>query len=205
MSELKASEKWIVAGYELFAKEGPVGIQVERLARILNLNKSGFYHYFGDMENFSRQLIRYHYRLFGQFLDEYADCQNVDPEYLNIVVKHKISVMGQMQMVRNKSNPLFYNVNKELDEQVVRIGQRIWAKHLDIHNNPDLVSMYLGLVRDMFYSRITLERFTFDYLQTLAQEAKEIVTKIHNQRKNEYGLVDRENSPMPYDREEDLG
>lgn len=33
---------WIEAGYEQFAAEGLEGIQVERLARITGLNKSGY-------------------------------------------------------------------------------------------------------------------------------------------------------------------
>jgi AcrR family transcriptional regulator len=41
---------WIKAGYKLLGTEGMDGIKVERLARILDLNKSGFYHYFGTME-----------------------------------------------------------------------------------------------------------------------------------------------------------
>ena len=52
MEKHKNSSVWTEEGYRLFAKEGLDGIQVERLARILSLNKSGFYHYFGDLEGF---------------------------------------------------------------------------------------------------------------------------------------------------------
>jgi len=41
MSKLKI-DAWIKAGYKLLGKEGVDGVKVERLARILQLNKSGF-------------------------------------------------------------------------------------------------------------------------------------------------------------------
>ena len=51
---------WLEVGYSLFAAEGPDGIQIERMARILQLNKSGFYHYFGDLEGYHHELLRLH-------------------------------------------------------------------------------------------------------------------------------------------------
>jgi AcrR family transcriptional regulator len=182
MSEPNAQKKWIETGYELFAEEGPEGIQVERLARMLSLNKSGFYHYFGDMESFSKQLIGHHYRMFDLFLDDVAVCENVDPEYAHVLLKHKVMVMAQMHLVRNKSNPMFYGAHKELDDKVSRAVIRIWAEHTDIHNNPDLVFQYHAIIRDMFYSRITWENFTYDYLHQLAEESKDIVAKIHREK-----------------------
>jgi AcrR family transcriptional regulator len=57
MKKTNFRDSWLSSGYELFAQEGPDGIQVERLARILNLNKSDFYHYFGEIENFLLELM----------------------------------------------------------------------------------------------------------------------------------------------------
>ena len=55
-----AYQKWINAGYQQFALEGLDGILVERMARILNLNKSGFYYYFGDRDFYLEQLLKFH-------------------------------------------------------------------------------------------------------------------------------------------------
>ena len=60
MEKHKNSAAWTEVGYDLFAHEGLDGIQVERLARILQLNKSGFYHYFGDLEGFCMELFALH-------------------------------------------------------------------------------------------------------------------------------------------------
>ena len=184
MSEPNALRKWIETGYELFAEEGPEGIQVERLARILNLNKSGFYHYFGDMESFSKELIKHHYQEFDRFLQDAAGCVNVDPAYAMVLLKHKVAVMAQMHLVRNKSNPMFYGAHKELDDKVGRVVLRIWEDHIGIHNNPELVFQYFGIIRDMFYSRITWETYTYDYLHELAEESRDIVSKINSEKEN---------------------
>jgi AcrR family transcriptional regulator len=177
-------KKWIETGYKLFAEEGPEGIQVERLARILNRNKSGFYHYFGDMESFSGELMKHHYKLFDQFLKDVESCTNVDPESVKVLIKHKVTVMAQMHLVRNKSNPMFYGSHQALDDNVSQAMQPIWAKHLNISNNPELVSQYFSMIRDMFYSRITWSNFTYDFLSGIAEEAKDIITRIHTEKEN---------------------
>jgi AcrR family transcriptional regulator len=182
MSKSSTLNKWLETGYDLFAQEGPEGLQIERLARILALNKSGFYHYFGDIENFSKQLIKHHYTLFDQFLKDVEGCNNVDPEYAMILLKHKATVMAQMHLVRNKSNPIFYGMHKDLDDKVNRAVIRIWADHLEIHNNPDLIYQYHSMIRDMFYSRITWEKFNYEFLHELAEETKQIVRQIHTEK-----------------------
>lgn len=89
MSGSETKKKWIEIGYDLFANEGPEGVQVERMSRILKLNKSGFYHHFGNMELFSSELVTYHHHMIELYLADAAACKNIDPEYLEVMVKHK--------------------------------------------------------------------------------------------------------------------
>ncbi|HWA33321.1 MAG TPA: TetR/AcrR family transcriptional regulator [Cyclobacteriaceae bacterium] len=178
MSDINASERWVEAGYNLFVKEGPDGLQVERLARILRLNKSGFYHYFGDMENYTARMIKYHYRAFDQFMDDVAKCNNVDPEYIHVIYKHKVMAMGQMQLARNKDNPMFLGAHKEGDERVVAQTRGIWAEYLNLNDKLELAGQFHALLRDIFYTRITWETFTIEYLRTLAEEVRDIVAKM---------------------------
>ena len=74
MSKLK-TEAWVKAGYKLFGKEGMEAIKVERLARILQLNKSGFYHYFGSMKSYLKSLLQYHIGLSKVIAEEIARCE----------------------------------------------------------------------------------------------------------------------------------
>ncbi len=178
MSDINASERWVEAGYNLFVKEGPDGLQVERLARILGLNKSGFYHYFGDMENYTSRLIKYHYREFDHFMYDVERCNSVDPEYIQVIYNHRVMAMGQMQLARNKDNPMFLGAHKEGDERVVAQTRRIWAEYLNLKDKLELAGQFHGLLRDIFYTRITWEKFTVEYLRILMEEVRDVVAKM---------------------------
>ena len=112
MEKAKTSLLWAAAGYELFAKEGLEGIQVERLARILQLNKSGFYHYFADLEGFCQELIQLHRRKMDLLLSEVREIKKLDPDYLLLLVKYTSTVMFQVQITRNKDQYSFYKASR---------------------------------------------------------------------------------------------
>jgi AcrR family transcriptional regulator len=177
MSDINASERWVEAGYSLFTKEGPEGLQVERLARILGLNKSGFYHYFGDMENYIGRLTEHHYRQFEIFVLDVRQCKNIDPDFLLTLMKHRDMAMAQMYFVRSKDHPSFAGAHKEIDDRVSFESRLLWSEYLRI-NNLELVEQFYGQMRDMFYSRITWEKYTYEYLHELAEEIKSMVAKI---------------------------
>ncbi len=87
-------EKWIKEGYSLLAKEGPAGIQVERLARIIGVNKSGFYHHFGDRDCYLEELKRYHENLTKKFTSEVIHLKHFDPDYFEVLVEYKFIFYG---------------------------------------------------------------------------------------------------------------
>ncbi|HTF22274.1 MAG TPA: TetR/AcrR family transcriptional regulator [Chryseolinea sp.] len=78
---------WVSEGYSLYAKEGKDGIQVERLARMVGVNKSSFYHYFGDLEGYHAEILRLHERNVDMFLRELQLTTRVDPDYMLLLVK----------------------------------------------------------------------------------------------------------------------
>ena len=118
MEKHKNSSVWTEEGYCLFAKEGLHGIQVERLARILGLNKSEFYHYFGDIEGFCYALVLLHKKKVGEFLQEVAVTKNWIPDYLYLLIKHRETVMFQVQLTRNSNNNSFYAASEIVDQNV---------------------------------------------------------------------------------------
>lgn len=52
-------EDWTNLGYRLFAEQGVSGINVEKMAKILKVNKSSFYWHFKTRKEFIRQLIMF--------------------------------------------------------------------------------------------------------------------------------------------------
>jgi AcrR family transcriptional regulator len=55
----KKKADWLEAALDVFEKEGIEGVRVERLARDLNVAKSGFYWHFKDRDDLHEQMLRY--------------------------------------------------------------------------------------------------------------------------------------------------
>jgi AcrR family transcriptional regulator len=173
MEKSNNASAWTEAGYLLFARNGIEGIQVERLARIVGRNKSGFYHYFGDQEGYISQLLSLHKKKASQFLADIRHVRNIDPDYLHAVVNHKVPVLFQLQLIRTK-NPEFAIVVEEIDSQESEILQDVWMDYIGFSDNAELALRYLNVVRDMFYARIG---YAMDYvfMHGLMTEAKSLI------------------------------
>src|SRR5688572_3282539 len=155
MEKNKNSIVWTEEGYRLFSKEGLDGIQVERLARILRLNKSGFYHYFGDLDGYCSELLTLHKKKIDEFLAELRELKTLDPDYLYLLIEYAETVMFQVQLTRSQNNKLFYAASQIVDENVNEGVRKLWCDYIDVPVHSDLGIRYHAIVRDMFYTRIS--------------------------------------------------
>ena len=178
MDKQKNSSMWTEEGYSIFAKEALYGIQVERLARILSINKSGFYHYFGDIEGFCLALVQLHKKKVGDFLQEVAVIKKLDPDYLHLLIKYREMVMFQVQLTRSPGNNSFYAASEIVDQNVSHAVQQLWCDYLDVPVNSDLGLRYFAIVRDMFYTRINFQNLTYTFLHNLVTDARTIMNEI---------------------------
>ena len=177
MEKSKNSSVWTEAGYEIFAAEGMDGIQVERLARILGLNKSGFYHYFGDLDGYYEQLIKLHKHKADFYLADVATIKTIDPDYFNVIVKHRLPVLFHLQLIRRRDKPQFYTVAEKIDqEEDILIGE-LWSDYLGFRD-PSLAMRYFAIVRDMLYARLSLKNLNYPHLCDLMTEAKAVMQQI---------------------------
>ena len=187
MEKAKNSSIWTEAGYDLFAEEGIEGIQVERLARILNLNKSGFYHYFGDLNGYCDELIKLHKRKADVYLADVAKVKSIDPDYLMVLVQHKIPCMFHLQLIRSNENSLFYKTAEQIDQQEDKLVGQLWGEYLGIDEHPTLAIRYFNLVRDMLYTRLNFKNFDYHTLHTLMAEAKAVMQQMTDGKELETG------------------
>lgn len=82
MQNTSKSQLWVDVGYNLFAKEGMDGLQIERLARILQLNKSGFYHHFGDFDGYLEAISKSHRENASNFTHKLLAIEKLDRSVL---------------------------------------------------------------------------------------------------------------------------
>ena len=178
MSKIKNSLAWVEGGYNQFAAEGLDGLHIEPLARKLGLNKSGFYHYFGDLEGFCTELLRFHENKVVQLLQEIKETKTLDPEYLNLLVKYSATVMFQTHLMRTKNNTPFHDAGEELDLRVGLAVQRLWNDFLAIPSDPDLAMRYYNIVRDMYHTRISFQNLNYPYLHDMVTEVREVIREV---------------------------
>jgi AcrR family transcriptional regulator len=178
LEKAKNVSLWAEQGYSLFAEEGLEGIQVERLARILQLNKSGFYHYFGDMEGFLAEIVKLHEVKVNDFLREVAHVKQLDPDYLQLVIKHTAFVMFQVHLTHEKNKHGFYHVAEVVDQRISVAIQHLWRDFLGVGTNSELAIRYYNMVRDTFYMRINFQKLGYPFLHDLVTESKQLVTEL---------------------------
>lgn len=171
-------ETWLKAGYQLLATEGPVGLKIERLAKMLNLNKSGFYYYFGTMESFLKGLLQYHIRMASHIASEIAGCQSIDPDLLRLIAQHKEFFLVESQLlVKSRLS----QAKKEVDEAGRIVNAELiglWRRSGGMTGDNALTLSYLNIIRHFFYARIDPENIDYEFLHTLAVETKEVLGKV---------------------------
>jgi len=173
-----SKQKWIVKGYEMLAKEGPDNIQAERLARILKRNKSGFYHFFKNPENFIHELLNHHRVVAKEMRMAIGKCETLDPDYFMVLVKHKHFILVQGQLDRKAGNPLFYSVIKEIRGITDQPLLPLWRKTFHLPDNTALVLRHFNLFRSAFLAQVNAENLTFKFLHTMYTETNDMMREI---------------------------
>ena len=152
------ANKWIEAGYEIFADEGPDGVQVEKLARKISLNKSGFYHHFGDREGFFLKLLDYHYNRNEVFFKELSEARQFDPDVILLIVKYKTISFFQGQLRNHMDNPIYNSAFTKVKKRNEKVYVKRWSEYLKIEENPDLAHELWDIVRDLYFIRLNKNR-----------------------------------------------
>lgn len=170
----KSYTSWISAGYELFGKEGPEGIQIERLARILDLNKSGFYHYFGNHDTYYVRLMEYHKHLVDELGEKVKKMNRLVPEGIQLLTEALTPILVQKQLQRARHLPLFALTFSEVNHKVDAAFLPLWSEFIAIPAHSSLAMRYLEFVRDIIYARLTPTNLSFEFILETCMEAKEI-------------------------------
>lgn len=183
MRQINTYNNWLEVGYDLFGLEGEEGIQVERLARILQLNKSGFYHYFGTRDNYFEHLMEYHLKLADGIKSEIELAESFDPDFLQIMVNHPDYLKVQMQLFLNKRSVLFRETFRIAAAKCYESIIHLWADYLGIQNSHGFVEKYFHMTRSMFFTQITPKNLNYRHLQKLAEESRSLALMMVGENK----------------------
>jgi len=175
MSKNNSEHTWIEAGYNQFAAEGLEGLQVERLARITGLNKAGYYHYFGNQETFLEKLMEHHLLVTISHTNELKQVQQLDPEYIELLIKYTTPVMFNSQLVRHQHNQLLSSTYKQVNEMTSPVVSQLFADFIGFHDHVEFSAKYFSQVRLMFHAKITFDRMNYPYMRDLLYEARGVI------------------------------
>lgn len=185
------TEAWIKAGYELFSNEGIESLKVERLARSLELNKSGFYHYFGSMNIYLKGLLEYHVNLAKKVTEEVARCKNLDPDLLLLIIRHKSFFLVESQLLV-KCKPIQFGEDISTAGKIVSMKLvPLWRQFTPLPEESTAAIAYLNIILHFIYARINPDNMNYEFLHSLTVDTQGVLKKVMNE-KYEYGKNDQE-------------
>ncbi|GAA0879603.1 hypothetical protein GCM10009119_25710 [Algoriphagus jejuensis] len=165
-------QTWLDEGYTIFSAEGPSSIQIERVARNLGKNKSGFYYFFKDRESFVECLMNEHRGRLDSLTQQIREIRNFNPEYFEFLIEHKESFFFQIQLAKNRETELFHETLNYFNSRIAAAAIPCWSDYLE--SSIEVAEKLWGLTRDAMVCRVTSEQFTYSWLADLASEAKMI-------------------------------
>ncbi len=177
MSVSEISQKWIDAGYEMFAAAGPKDFKIEKLASTLGLNKSGFYHYFVDREMFYNDLMNYHIKIGAEFAHEVGSLKDFMPGYINTLLKYNTPLKFQIQLRKNFDNPLFRDCYFKVKKRNNQVQIPLWSDYINV-KDVQLSTDLFEIAVDLMAIRLESDFITFDYLYGIMAGIKSTVEKL---------------------------
>jgi AcrR family transcriptional regulator len=169
---------WIIAGYDLFAKEGPKGLKIEVMASKVKKSKSSFYHHFSDLEVFTEELLLYHLERARLVAEREAKCKNIVPDLLNVLIDSKYDLLFNRQLRVHRDQPDFKKCFEQSNKEASKAIIDLWTAELGLGDNKKLATLLFMLVMDNFYLQITEKNLTFEWLLNYFTELGTMVAEM---------------------------
>lgn len=157
-------QPWIDIGYRMFSEQGPKGLKVDIIAKMVNKNKSSFYHHFADMEVFIECLQDHHLKRTESIAIRAKECKNMVPDMLYLLLDIKQDLLFNRQLRINRHLTEFKNCFEKANKPVENAFIKIWSEALGLKENENLAQIILNLTVENFYLQITEETLTYDWL-----------------------------------------
>lgn len=178
--KIDTKERWILAGYDLFAKDGPKGIKIEVIAKIVGISKSSFYHHFADIQIFTDILLDYHLDRAKIVAEKERACKDIDPELINVLLEFRQDLLFNRQLRINRSDSRFsrcFEVSNQLAKMAI---MEIWAKDVGLKHKSKLVEILFSLVIENFYLQITEETLNYEWLSKYFKDLRNLTHEFKN-------------------------
>lgn len=179
----KNLSQWIKIGYKIFSKNGPEGIKVQTISKMLGKSKSSFYHFFSDKEIFIEALLNYHLERANLIIEKEKQCKNVNPELIEVLLEFKEDLLFNRQLRIHRDVKVFKYCFEKINEMSATAIIGIWSEMLNLKDNSTSAILVLNLSLENFYLQITEETLTFKWLDNYTKDLKAMVESIQSSHK----------------------
>lgn len=151
VAESNNKQKWLLTGYELFGDIGAEALNVEKLSNIVGLNRSSFYHYFGDLEVFEAHLFRYHIDRYEAFYQLIKDYDKFDMLFGEDVMNRKAELAFQRQLLVNTSVTRYRECSDEARKHTEEKTYQLWSEYSQLKGDSEEQKILFRAIRDFYY------------------------------------------------------
>ena len=176
--ENKNKEDWINKGYELVAEVGFDTVNIEYLSRFMNKNKSSFYHYFGDLNRFTQELLDRHISNSNEFAEKMGNCVSINPDLLNLAIEHKSDIFFHKQLRINRNRTQFKETFQIAFSNYENAVIHQWAAFFGMEKNLQFVRTFIHFFTENLLLKATFESFTFPWLEEYLEELATMMKQI---------------------------
>jgi len=175
---MKKQVLWLTTAYEICAVEGFDSLKIERLAKIVGISKSSFYHYFADLESFVYELLEYHYERCLILAKREKECSQIYPQLIDLLVDHKTDLLFHRQLRINREKPRFGKAVETSSEILGNYAVMLWTKDINQKLSQTQLGGLFKIATDNFYMRINEHnlnrKFLIDYFVELGKATRQL-------------------------------
>jgi AcrR family transcriptional regulator len=172
-------KKWLETGYRHFAEYGPENLSINKLSKELNSSRASFYHYFGDMDVFTDELLAMHWHIVLDFIKiGKVECKQLFPDLYQLLAKYTVPLQFAIQLFRHRNTPAYnFLFIKAYETPARAFILKLFAQEYSL-NQPESEMLKLWLtVGETWYSRLDMNDLSARTMQRHAEEIMDTVVR----------------------------
>ncbi|MEA3477637.1 MAG: TetR/AcrR family transcriptional regulator [Bacteroidota bacterium] len=172
-------QTWIEKGYEHFALYGPKNLSINKLSKEIGSSRASFYNHFGDIENFTEELLDMHWQIHQRFCSFGAlECKKLFPDLYLLLEQYPIPLKFSRQLFLNRNNPAYnYLFAKTYNASARAFICKLFSEQFGLHQNDEDTNNLWLTVGESWYSRLDPNNLSAEKMQKLAEEIMNSVLK----------------------------
>lgn len=169
---------WLQHGYSLFAENGPSGLKVEILARLVGKSKSSFYHYFSDLESFIALMHKKHIARALEMVAVIEQAQTDHPDYVSVALSFKEDILFHRQLRFHRHIAEHLNCYTEAQSIIEPIVVSILAANHGLSDHKSVVRSYFQFALENFLFRATAPTIDAEWINAFMVEVTNLMKAI---------------------------